>query len=167
MNESNFAKIFGKPEDVVICAGDWEQKQHMKYKEPIKGRGIRKLFRQNGYKIYLVDEFRTSCKCSKCEGGSCEKFMVRENPKPYKSGNILVHGLTKCKTCLGVWNRDVNGATNIYKIAKNVINKLEIPKYLCRETKIVIDKEVNKIKKIKVSKKKVTKSIVLDDTINS
>jgi len=164
---SNFAKIFGKPEDVVICAGDWEQKQHMKYKEPIKGRGIRKLFRQNGYKIYLVDEFRTSCKCSKCEGGSCEKFMVRENPKPYKSGNILVHGLTKCKTCLGVWNRDVNGATNIYKIAKNVINKLERPKYLCRETKIVIDKEVNKIKKIKVSKKKVTKSIVLDDTINS
>ena len=164
---SNFKKIFGKPEDVVICAGDWEQKQHMKYKEPIKGRGIRKLFRQNGYKLYLVDEFRTSCKCSKCEGGNCEKFMVRENPKPYKSGNILVHGLTKCKTCLGVWNRDVNGATNIYKIAKNVINKLERPKYLCRETKIVIDKEINKIKKIKVSKKKVTKSIVLDDTINS
>ena len=45
--------------------------------------------------------------------------------------------------------------------------QLERPKYLCRETKIVIDKEVNKIKKIKVSKKKVTKSIVLDDTINS
>jgi len=91
--------------------------------------------------------FRTSCKCSKCEGASCEKFMVRENQKPYKSGDILVHGLTKCKTCLGVWNRDVNGATNIYKIAKKVINKLERPKYLCRETKIVIDKEVNKIKK--------------------
>ena len=34
--------------------------------------------------------------------------MVRENPKPYKSGNILVHGLTCCKNCFNVWNRDVN-----------------------------------------------------------
>src|SRR3989338_6319037 len=132
----------------------------MKYgKEPIKGRGIRKLFRQNGYKLYLVDEFRTSCKCSKCEGGSCEKFMVRKNSKPYKSGNILVHGLISCKNCNNVWNRDVNGATNIFKIAKNAINKIERPKYLCRETKIVIDKnEINKIKKIRDSKKKVNKS---------
>lgn len=163
---SNFKKIFGKPEEVVICGGDFEQRKGMKYgKEPIKGRGIRKLFRQNGYKLYLVDEFRTSCKCSKCEGGSCEKFMVRKNSKPYKSGNILVHGLISCKNCNNVWNRDVNGATNIFKIAKNAINKIERPKYLCRETKIVIDKnEINKIKKIRVSKKKVNKSVVLDDT---
>src|SRR3989338_641369 len=113
----------------------------MKYgKEPIKGRGIRKLFRQNGYKLYLVDEFR-------------------KNSKPYKSGNILVHGLISCKNCNNVWNRDVNGATNIFKIAKNAINKIERPKYLCRETKIVIDKnEINKIKKIRDSKKKVNKS---------
>ena len=33
----------------------------MKYKKPIKGKGIRMLFRQNNYKTYLVDEFRTSC----------------------------------------------------------------------------------------------------------
>ncbi len=45
-------------------------------------------------------------------------------PKPYKSGNILVHGLLTCKKCSGVWNRDVNGATNIYRIAKNAINGL-------------------------------------------
>ena len=90
---NNFEKLYGKPDEVVICCGDWEQKQGMKYgKEPTKGRGIRKLFRQNGYKLYLVDEFRTSCKCSACNGGSCEKFITRKNPKPYKSGNILVHG---------------------------------------------------------------------------
>ena len=28
-----------------------------------------------------------------------------------------------------------DGATNIYKIAKNAINELERPKYLCREKK--------------------------------
>ena len=134
---------------------DFEQKQHMKYKEPIKGKGMRHLFRQNNYKTYLVDEFRTSCMCSICkeEVGKCEKFQIRENPKPYKSGNILVHGLIKCKTCLGVWNRDVNGATNIYRIAKNAINMIERPKYLCRvkkeeKPKKVVQKKVNKSVKV-------------------
>jgi transposase len=39
---------------------------------------------------------------------------------------------TKCKSCSGVWNRDCNGATNIYKIVKNAINKIDRPRYLCR-----------------------------------
>jgi hypothetical protein len=32
-------------------------------KELVKGKGIR----NNGYKLYLVDEFRTSCMCSICK----------------------------------------------------------------------------------------------------
>ena len=47
---------------------------------------------KNGFKTYLVDEFRTSCKCSKCEGGDCNKFMIRENPKPYKNNLGLIMG---------------------------------------------------------------------------
>jgi hypothetical protein len=160
---NNFKKIFGKPEEVIITIGDWEQKKQMKYKEATKGVGMRKLFRQNNYKVYLVDEFRTSCMCSICktEIGRCEKFQIRKNPKPYKSGNILVHGLIKCKTCLGVWNRDVNSATNIYRIAKNAINGLERPKYLCREKKDE-DVKVEKPKKEKIKKviqKKANKSV--------
>ncbi len=134
---NKFQEKFGTPDEVVICAGDWEQKQHMKYKEPVKGRGIRKLFKDTGYDLYLVDEYKTSCLCSKCEIGICEKFINRKNPKPYKSGDILVHGATRCKNCNAVWNRDVNGATNIYKISKNMINGLERPDYLNRETKSV------------------------------
>jgi transposase len=160
---NNFKKIFGKPEETIVIFGDFEQKQHMKYKEPIKGKGMRTLFRQNNYKTYLVDEFRTSCMCSICktEIGRCEKFQIRENPKPYKSGNILVHGLIKCQTCLGVWNRDVNGATNICRIAKNAINGLERPKYLCREKKnenVKVEK-TKKEKSKKVVQKKVNKSV--------
>jgi hypothetical protein len=151
---NNFKKIFGKPEDVIICAGDFEQKQGMKYgKEPVKGKGIRRIFRDNGYKLYLVDEFRTSCMCSICktEIGRCEKFQIRKNPKPYKSGNILVHGALCCKNCKAVWNRDVNSATNIYRIAQHAINGLERPKYLCREKK---EKKEKKDKNIKVEKPK-------------
>ena len=150
---NNFKKIFGKPEETIVIFGDFEQKQHMKYKEATKGVGMRNLFRQNNYKTYLVDEFRTSCMCSICktEIGRCEKFQIRENPKPYKSGNILVHGALRCKNCAVVWNRDVNGATNICRIAKNAINGLERPKYLCREKK---DKniKVEKPKKEKIKK---------------
>ena len=132
---NNFKRIFGDEKDVVICFGDFEQKQQMKYKEPTKGKGMRTLFRKAGFQTYLVDEFRTSCRCSKCEIGICAKTMVMENPRPYRTGNILVHGLICCKNGCGCyWNRDVNGATNIYKIAYNAINDKERPNYLSRRS---------------------------------
>ena len=79
-------------------------KVHMKYKEPTKGKGMRKLFRKNGYKVFLVNEFRTSCRCSKCHGGECEKFMS----KPQGKSLQLVHGLLRCKnvSCSCLWNRE-------------------------------------------------------------
>jgi hypothetical protein len=141
---SNFRKMYGNPEEVVICIGDWEQRKQMKYKEPTLGKGMRTLFRKNNYKVFLVDEFRTSCRCSRCEG-ICEKFMVRKNPKPKPKSKIpgkeikydemrLVHGLLRCKSGCGTWNRDRNGSSNIYKIAYQAIHKLERPDYLCRTT---------------------------------
>ena len=71
----------------------------MKYKEPIKGKGIRNLFKSRGYQIYLVDEFRTSCKCANCEGGCCEKFMFRKSPKSFRKNNNLrlVQGFSSVK----------------------------------------------------------------------
>jgi len=100
------------------------------------------------------------CSICKTEIGRCEKFQIRKNAKPYKSGNILVHGLIKCKTCLGVWNRDVNCATNIYRIAKSAINGIERPKYLCREKKEDVKVEKSKKEKVKkVIQKKANKSV--------
>jgi hypothetical protein len=137
-NEQNminqFKKTFGNPDEVVICIGDWEQRKQMKYKEPTLGKGMRTLFRKNNYKVFLVDEFRTSCKCSNCDGGVCEKFRARKHPNKKKDELRLIHGLLRCKSGCGLWNRDRNGSSNIYKIAKNAINKLERPSYLCRET---------------------------------
>ena len=95
----------------------------MKFKEPIKRKGMRTLFRKNGFIKYLVDEFRTSCRYSSCECLN-EKFKVMENPKPYRNGSVLVYKLLNCKYC--------NGVINIYKIVKNAINKIDRPRYLCR-----------------------------------
>ena len=41
-----------------------------------------------------------------------------------------MHGLLKCQSCNTMWNRDVNGASNIYKIAYNTIHKKERPSYV-------------------------------------
>jgi hypothetical protein len=131
---NQFKKTFGNPEETIICIGDWEQRKQMKYKEPTLGKGMRTLFRKNNYKVYLVDEFRSSCKCSNCEGGVCEKFRVRQHPNKKKDELRLVHGLLRCKSGCGLWNRDRNGSSNIYKIAEKAINKLERPSYLCRES---------------------------------
>ena len=73
-------------------------------------------------------------KCSNCNGGVCEKFRVRKHPNKKKDELRLIHGLLRCKSGCGLWNRDRNGSSNIYKISKNAINKLERPSYLCRET---------------------------------
>jgi hypothetical protein len=63
----------------------------------------------------------------------CEKFRIREHPNKKKDEIRLIHGLLRCKSGCGLWNRDRNGSSNIYKIAKQAINKLERPSYLCRE----------------------------------
>lgn len=129
---NNFIKKFGKPEETILCIGDWEQRKHRKFKEPIKGKGFRTLFRKYGFQVYLVDEFRTSCKCSACEGGECSKFRKCRNPKPNKNDSILSHGALMCKTCSALWNRDENSGRNIYKIADNAIQGKERPTYLSR-----------------------------------
>lgn len=133
-----FLNTFGSPENVVIAFGDWEQKKQMKYKEPTKGKGMRKLFREFGYMVYLVDEFRTSCKCYNCKStepkeGYCEKFRICNNPRPWKADmRILRHGVIKCKTCCTLWNRDVLSSLNMEAIGTCAKLGLPRPKYLCR-----------------------------------
>jgi len=81
---NRFKEIFGPPDVVVIGIGDYEQHQHRKFKEPVKGKGFRRMFRRAGYRnIYLVDEHRTSCRYHNCKnvisdnkivGGECVTF---------------------------------------------------------------------------------------------
>ena len=130
----SFTKTFGVPNDVILGIGDWEQKKHRKFKEPVKGKGLPTMFRKHGFIVLLVDEFRTSKMCSFCsdEDGVCEKFRWIDNPRPYRIGKLLYHGLFKCNTCSRLWNRDVNGACNIWKMAQCAINRVERPLYLQR-----------------------------------
>lgn len=64
--------------------GNWSQKKQLRNYISTPNKGLRQRI-EKYMKILLVDEFNTSKKCTSCE---CvlEKFMYRENPKPYKSG---------------------------------------------------------------------------------
>ena len=138
-SENKFLRTFKKfyGEDCIVCIGDWEQKQHRKYKEPVKGKGFRTLLRQNGLQVFLVDEFRTSKHCNGCksEDGILEKFMKRTYKT--KSGKERtsppIHGLLKCKTCNTIWNRDANSSRNQRDIAIAMINGHGRPSYLERK----------------------------------
>lgn len=132
-----FEQLFGKPENTIIGIGDFEQQQHRKFKEPVKGKGFRNLLRKQGYKVYLVNEFRTSCRCSACEG-TCETFRHCKNPRPWKNNTIIRHGLLECKTCLRLWNRDMNASFNIYKIIQEAIAGRSRPEYLTRSSRPLI-----------------------------
>ena len=78
---ARFKKLFGGPEETTIAIGDFTQRRHRKYHEPVKGKGFRTLFRKAGYGVYLVDEFRTSCRCSAsaCHG-ECKTFRLCKTP---------------------------------------------------------------------------------------
>ena len=84
----------------------------------------------------MIDEFRTSCRCSACEGGECCVFRECMNPRPWKHNSIFRHGLVKCKTCSGLWNRDTNASTNIMKITEGTINGSGRPDYLKRSVRL-------------------------------
>jgi transposase len=140
---NNFKAKFGS--DAIIAIGDFDQgSYHMKYKEPTKGKGLRKVLRQAGFQVLLVDEFRTSCKCHNCHQDT-EKFLYRENHKPqtkYQKENktyqeiIQVHGLLRCSSangCGSLWNRDVNGCLNIRMLAVDALSGKERHKTFQRE----------------------------------
>lgn len=134
---NNFTRIFGPPTDTIIGIGDWAQAHQLRNHEPTKGKGFRKLFRKAGYQVYLVDEHRSSLGCYNCchPEARCEKFRYKINPRPHPLPEnvpywVLKHGLLKCDGCNTIWNRNVNGALNIYRLIMAILHGEERPLYL-------------------------------------
>ncbi|KAL0224047.1 hypothetical protein P9112_003437 [Eukaryota sp. TZLM1-RC] len=130
-----FKSVIGDPSQVVIGIGDWEQRKRMKFKEPTKGKGLRILFKKAGYKVFLIDEFRTSCCCFNCKKAekTVETFRWCRNPRPWKRHEMSIrHGLTMCKSCESLWNRDRNASLNMLAVMEAYINGEDRQEYLQR-----------------------------------
>jgi hypothetical protein len=126
----NFRKKFGKPEDTIVLMGDYDEHgKYMKGREPTICSKIRELLRKRKYKVYMLNEYRTSKLCWKCES-EVKRFYKRENE------NNLVWGLVCCQNreCVReiqtnedlkydkrIMNRDTNAVLNMLKIINSLI----------------------------------------------
>jgi hypothetical protein len=138
----NFEKKYGKPKETVFVMGDFDKgDNHMKGKEPVICKKFRRIFRNAGYKTFLVNEFRTSKLCNCCNE-ELEKFLERPSHKPkfIKEGKTeICHGLLRCQSvkheCEIFHNRDKNAVQNMLNIVKSVLNTGKRPEIFCREVK--------------------------------
>jgi len=90
----NFENKFGSKDNVLVVIGDYDKGSHnMRGKEPTICKKFRRLFKNKGYEIYLVNEFRTSITCNECLE-ELEKFKKNPSKKPKNKDELcLCHGL--------------------------------------------------------------------------
>ncbi|KAI8091231.1 uncharacterized protein B0P05DRAFT_634361 [Gilbertella persicaria] len=97
---------------------------NVKFHEPIRGVGMRRMLQKEGFLVHLIDEFKTCSICPVCKG-DVETFKEVVNPRPFrreKYPTVKRHGLLRCKNeqCLKedrrLWNRDLLAALNFSEI---------------------------------------------------
>jgi transposase len=112
----------------------------MKGLEPSICKKFRKIFKNAGYKTFLINEFRTSKLCNCCHN-ELDKFMIRPSKKPKllkENKNELVNGLLRCQSikpkCEIIHNRDKNAVINMLSIVKSVFDTGLRPKQFIRNS---------------------------------
>ena len=148
---NRFEQVFGSPEEVVILMGDWSENRPMKYQEPTMGKSMRRLFRNHGYKLLLVDEYNTS---KRLTGSGEELVKFRKDKSGDYIHRVLTTALMKEHTeCTfktksqpdqftrdliesgykpPIINRDLNGSLNIRLKGMRIFMGLTEPEYLSR-----------------------------------
>jgi len=124
---SSFGETFGRPGEVVIAFGDASNAHNPRHHRPAKRKGYRQVFRKAGYTVLLVNEYRTSKSCARCTEGECCTFKKRETSRPYRTGNVEVHGLLTCQGCGCQWNRDVLASANMLDMTRCAALGLDRP----------------------------------------
>lgn len=138
---NRFKAKFGGPDECVFLIGDWEQRKQMKYKPPSKGKSVRKLFRNHGYEVYLVDEFRTSCRlyekgeelinirgCHSLLGSKILKGRMDEDKPDAFIRDLISEGYIPT-----IINRDLNGSLNIRLKGMCILMGIPEPSYMDRK----------------------------------
>ena len=123
----NFTKKFGEPNDIIIAMGDYDKgNNNMNGLEPTICKKFRNIFKNAGFRTYLVNEFRTSKLCNCCHH-EIEPFMIRQSNKPNDikvNKKITINGLLSHQEdkqkCEIIHNRDKNAVQNMLNIVKNI-----------------------------------------------
>ena len=119
-------ETYGNKEDLLLCYGNWSNNKQMKYIMPTKGVGLRRVI-QKKFSVVLVDEFRTSKLCSRC---NCELEHYNNLHRVLVCRNCKSSGSESKNTTF--MNRDMNACMNMLHISKSWIQSKIRPEQFCR-----------------------------------
>ena len=119
-------ETYGNKEDLLLCYGNWSNNKQMKYIMPTKGVGLRRVI-QKKFSVVLVDEFRTSKLCSRC---NCELEHYNNLHRVLVCRNCKSSGSESKNTTF--MNRDMNTCMNMLHISKSWIQSKIRPEQFCR-----------------------------------
>ena len=116
---------FGNP---LIIMGDKSVQTSIRLHAPTLGIDLRFVLYRLGFRVLLLDEYRTSSSCPDCHGNTAKTNIKRVNPRPWQRQSCpetFVHGLLQCQStqckseCGGhskKWNRDLMAVCNFRRI---------------------------------------------------
>jgi hypothetical protein len=120
--------------EITLLYGNWSFTKQMKNFIPTPGIGLKNKLRKH-FKIYNIDEFKTSQICHSC-GKKTDYFVNIKNPKKNKDNIMIQHSLLRCTNvdnCNKIWSRDINGSLNILKIGLELLNNRDRPIQFARK----------------------------------
>ncbi|KAJ1892819.1 hypothetical protein LPJ81_005484, partial [Coemansia sp. IMI 209127] len=142
--------VGGRDPKPAVIIGNWSASM-IRYHEPIRGKGMRRMLKRHKLKVVLIDEYRTSKTCPACDG-LIERFIHVPNPRPFrakKRPTVWCNGLLRCtsKECIAwvtqnssrkahepewvadgrYWNRDTAAALNFRRMVRSLIATRSIP----------------------------------------
>ncbi|ORE04259.1 hypothetical protein BCV72DRAFT_313290 [Rhizopus microsporus var. microsporus] len=119
----NLITKFG--DDATLIIGNWSA-GNVKFHEPIRDVGMRRMLAKQGFKIYLLDECKTSSLCPTCLSGELEKKQPTvQKPTMFgdQAGTISRRRL---------WNRDMVATLNFRHILFGLRENGKRPERFCR-----------------------------------
>jgi hypothetical protein len=114
-------KKYGK--DAIIIYGDWSFSSHLKYMSTPGISLKRKIARR--FKVYNLDEFRTSCLDYKTEQ-RCENLSLPDKKGILRSQHAIL-SFTNEHNQEGYRNRDRNSVNGFKKITRSILQTGERP----------------------------------------
>ena len=131
---------FGK--DLIVIHGNWSIKKQMRNFISTPNLGIKRKLKER-FKVFNIDEFRTSCLYHKTEEKGENLYLPDHKNKLRKLHSVLTFKMENTRK--GCINRDYNGCINIRKLFNSYINNKPRPQRYCRGYEI---KTTNPYKKV-------------------
>ena len=82
------------------------------------------ISKHQGWYIRVIDEAYTSKRSNCCKGAEMKCILTGHKRRTTKDGRTVrctVHGISRCTSCLKLWNRDKSAALNQWDITSEII----------------------------------------------